>query len=108
MLLIKNGHIKTMVSEDIVNGCVLIGDDGKILAVGKNLSAEDAQVIDAAGRLVTPDVWMPTAILGWTIRLWAGKAGIIMRSPILSLPRCGPSTPSIPWMKPLKRPSVAV
>ena len=54
MLLIKNGHIKTMVSEDIVNGCVLIGDDGKILAVGKDLIAENAQVIDAAGRLVTP------------------------------------------------------
>ena len=55
MLLIKNGHIKPMVGAEIENGCVLIGDDGKIVAVGENLTApEDAQVIDAGGRLVTP------------------------------------------------------
>ena len=34
MLLIKNGYIKTMAGEDIDGGSVLIGDDGKILAVG--------------------------------------------------------------------------
>ncbi len=55
MLLIKNGYIKPMVGADIENGCVLIGDDGKIVAVGKDLSADDnATVIDAEGRLVTP------------------------------------------------------
>ena len=55
MLLIKNGYIKTMVSDDIPNGCVLIGDDGKILSVGENIAApEGAQIIDAEGRLVTP------------------------------------------------------
>ena len=55
MLLIKNGHIKPMVGTDIPKGCVLIGDDGKIQAVGENLAAPaDAQVIDAEGRLVTP------------------------------------------------------
>ncbi|MBQ9777771.1 MAG: amidohydrolase, partial [Clostridia bacterium] len=54
MLLIKNGHIKTMVGEDIENGCVLIGDDGKIAAVGRDITAEGATVIDAEGRLVTP------------------------------------------------------
>ena len=31
MLLIKNGYIKPIVGEDIHNGCVLIGDDAKIL-----------------------------------------------------------------------------
>lgn len=31
MLLIKNGHIKTMAGPDIPNGCVLIGDDGKLV-----------------------------------------------------------------------------
>lgn len=30
MLLIKNGHIKTMAEKELENGCVLIGDDGKI------------------------------------------------------------------------------
>ena len=39
MLLIKNCYIKTMAGPDLENGCVLIGDDGKILDV--------APVIDA-------------------------------------------------------------
>ncbi len=54
MILIKNGLIKTMAGADIENGCVLIGDNGKILEVGKDIVAENAQVIDAQGRLVTP------------------------------------------------------
>ena len=54
MLLIKNGYVKTMAGADIPNGCVLIGDDGKIVAVGENLDAPNATVIDAQGRLVTP------------------------------------------------------
>lgn len=55
MLFIKNGYIKTMVGDDIPCGSVLIGDDGKIAAVGADISApEGAQVIDAEGRLVTP------------------------------------------------------
>ena len=55
MLLIKNGYIKTMAGADIENGCVLIGADGKIIAVGKDLTAPaEATVIDAGGRLVTP------------------------------------------------------
>ena len=54
MLLIKNGYVKTMAGEDLENGCVLIGDDGKIIAVGKDIAAENAIVIDAEGRLVTP------------------------------------------------------
>ena len=55
MLLIYNGHIKPMAGPELENGCVLIGDDGKITAVGENLTAPaGAQVIDAQGRLVTP------------------------------------------------------
>ena len=55
MLFIKNGYVKTMVGEDIENGCLLIGDDGKIAAVGKDLVApESAEIIDAMGKLVTP------------------------------------------------------
>ena len=54
MLLIKNGHIKTMAGPDIAQGCILI-EDGKIVAVGEHLQApENAQIIDAGGRLVTP------------------------------------------------------
>lgn len=55
MLLIQNGHIKTMAGLELENGQVLIGNDGKILEVGQCLNApEEAQVIDAQGRLVTP------------------------------------------------------
>ena len=55
MLLIKNGYIKTMAGDDIPAGSVLIGDDGKIVAVAQEIATpEGAQVIDAEGRLVTP------------------------------------------------------
>ena len=55
MLFIKNGHIMTMAGREFTNGSVLIGDDGKITAVGEALEApEGALVIDAQGRLVTP------------------------------------------------------
>ena len=54
MLLIKNGYVKTMTGEEYENGCVLIGDDGKIAAVGTDICADGAEVIDAQGRLVTP------------------------------------------------------
>ena len=55
MLLIKNGYVKTMDGPDIPGGSVLIGDDGKIDAVGKILEyPEDTRILDAEGRLVTP------------------------------------------------------
>ena len=55
MLLIKNGYVKTMVSPDLDGGDVLLGDDGKIVAVGMDLTVpEGAEILDAEGRLVTP------------------------------------------------------
>jgi len=55
MILIKNGYVKPMVGDDIPGGCVLVGNDGKIAAVGKDLTApRDVEIIDAEGRLVTP------------------------------------------------------
>ncbi|MBQ4043258.1 MAG: amidohydrolase, partial [Clostridia bacterium] len=55
MLLIKNGTVKTMAGPDLENGCVLIGDDGKIIAVRTEIDApEGAEILDAGGRLVTP------------------------------------------------------
>ena len=55
MLLIKNGYIKTMAGDDIENGYVLIGDDGKIVSVGDHIEESDEMtVINAEGRLVTP------------------------------------------------------
>ena len=55
MLLIKNGHIKTMAGSELENGAVLIGDDGKIAQVGETIDIpEGCTVIDAQGHLVTP------------------------------------------------------
>ena len=55
MLLIQNAYIKTMAGADIPCGCLLIDDAGKIAAVGEHLPVpENATVIDAQGRLVTP------------------------------------------------------
>ena len=53
MLLIKNGHIKTMTDADLPRGSVLIGDDGKIIKIGARISAPaGCEVID---------VWDPPA-----------------------------------------------
>lgn len=55
MILIKNAYIKPMVGDDIENGSILLGDDGKITAIGADIEApEGAEVIDAEGKLVTP------------------------------------------------------
>ncbi len=54
MLLIKNAKVYTMAGEPIENGCVLV-EDGKIKEVGTDLVAPlDAQVIDAAGKMLFP------------------------------------------------------
>ena len=55
MTLIINGYIKTMTGEDIKSGSILIGDDGKIVAIGASVEApEGCDVIDAENKLVTP------------------------------------------------------
>ena len=55
MLLIKNGHIKTMAGVEYENGCILINDEGKIHSVSACIEAEEGwDVIDAEGKLVTP------------------------------------------------------
>ncbi len=55
MLLIKNGHIKPMVGPELLCGCILIGDDGKIQAIAPHLEApEGCEILDSEGRLITP------------------------------------------------------
>lgn len=55
MIFIKNARIKPIVGEEIANGCILTDDNGKIAAIGQDITAsEGAQIIDAEGRLVTP------------------------------------------------------
>ena len=53
MIFIQNGHIKTMAGADLENGCILLDDNGKIAAVGAELTAPaGAQIIDAGGKLI--------------------------------------------------------
>ena len=55
MLLIKNGHIKPIVGNELENGCVLIDDNGKIASVAPLIDPPaGTTIIDAEGRLVTP------------------------------------------------------
>ena len=85
MLLIKNAHIKTMVGDDIENGYILIGDDGKILDVGtKTTESADMSVIDAGGRLVTPgcvDAHCHIGMFNSAMR-WEGSDGNESSDPI--------------------------
>ena len=54
MIALTNGTIYTMEEEIIAQGTILI-DNGKIAAVGANIEIPaDAQVIDVAGRMITP------------------------------------------------------
>ena len=65
MLIIKNAYIKTMAGEDIENGSILVGDDGRIAAIGASVDVPaDAEIIDAEGRLVTPGLIDAHAHLG--------------------------------------------
>jgi imidazolonepropionase-like amidohydrolase len=51
--LIRNATVLTGTGERI-DGADVLMREGKVVAVGKNLQAGDAQVIDASGRWVTP------------------------------------------------------
>ena len=85
MILIKNGYIKPMSGRDIDNGCVLIGDDGKIAAVGKNVTSDaNTLVIDAGGKLVTPGCVEAHCHLGVhnTAMRWEGADYNEMTDPI--------------------------
>lgn len=76
MILIKNAYIKTMAGDDIQNGAILIGDDGKLAAISTELNALDGdEVIDAEGRLVTPGLVEAHCHIGGSEPLigWAGS-----------------------------------
>ena len=61
MICIKNGTLHTAVSKETFIADILI-DGGKIVKIGKGLSADGAEVIDATGLQVYPGFVRPTAI----------------------------------------------
>ena len=55
-ILIRNATVLTVTKGTVPNGSVLI-QDGKIAAIGKNVSAPaDATVVDATGKYLTPGI----------------------------------------------------
>ena len=56
MLLIRNGKLFTMEGENFLDGADVLIQAGKIAAVGRNLSAPGAKVIDATGQYVMPGI----------------------------------------------------
>ena len=89
MLLIKNGHIKPIIGQELENGSILIDDQGKIAAIGTDIPApENAAVMDAGGRLVTPAAWKRIVIWACTPLPCVGKVQSIMKKAIPLRPRC--------------------
>ena len=100
MLLIRGGKIKPITGDEIENGELLIGDDGKIAAIGSKVNApEGVEVLDASGCLVTPGFIDAHCHIG--IDEYAGKATPPTSSRGPSRPSCGPSTASTPAARPL-------
>jgi len=54
-ILIKNGRVVDP-SQNLDKVCDLLVEDGKIAAIGENLSAEGAEVYDATDKVVTPGI----------------------------------------------------
>ena len=54
MLILKNGNVKTMVSDDFIGDVAV--ENGKIIAVGENLDFPNAEIIDVAGMTVMPGI----------------------------------------------------
>ncbi len=54
MLLIKNATVYTMEEDAARENCDILLKDGKIAEIGCSLSADGAEVIDAAGMVATP------------------------------------------------------
>lgn len=55
-VLLKNGTVWTNEKEGILQNADVLLENGKIKAVGRNLSAGNAKVIDATGKHITPGI----------------------------------------------------
>ena len=53
MYVIRNATLYTMDEKGVIQADICL-KDGKIAAIGKDMPAEGAEVIDAAGKIITP------------------------------------------------------
>jgi hypothetical protein len=65
-LLIDNATVHTMGDRGVLENTDILIRDGVVIAIGENLSAPDAQRIDAAGRPVTPSLFAGITSIGLT------------------------------------------
>jgi len=102
MLAIINGKVYTVTNGTIEEGVILI-DGGKIKAVGKDVKIpEDAEVIDAKGKTITPgliDAHSHLAVFGEP-SVWANADGNEMSDPVTpqirGIDSLNPQDPAIP------------
>jgi imidazolonepropionase-like amidohydrolase len=102
MLAIKGGKIYT-VTGDVIDGGVILIENGKITAVGKDVPIPDgAEVIDATGKVVTPgliDSHSHLAVFGEP-SVWANADGNETSDPITAhirgIDSLNPQDPAIP------------
>lgn len=83
MILIKNARILTMEENDYESGCILI-DNGRIVRIADEIEEKDAEIIDAAGYIVTPGLIDAHSHLGmWEDAIdFEGADGNEMTDPI--------------------------
>lgn len=74
MILLKNGLLHTAVTSEPFISDILVGDDGKIHEIAPSICAENAEVLDVAGRDVYPGFVDAHCHIG-LYALGAGAAG---------------------------------
>lgn len=65
MLLIRNGNLH-LPGGEVLAKCDLLSQEGRIVRIGRGLSAPDARTLDAAGKEVLPGFILPVTSVGLT------------------------------------------
>ena len=62
-ILIKNATVVTSSNSGVINETDILIRDGIISSIGRDISSEDAFIIEASGRIVTPALLAPATNL---------------------------------------------
>ena len=63
-ILIKNATVVTSSNSGVINEADILIRDGIISSIGRDISSEDALIIEANGRIITPGLMAPATNLG--------------------------------------------
>ncbi|MEF9984071.1 MAG: amidohydrolase family protein [Oscillospiraceae bacterium] len=86
MLVIKHAKVFTATSDEFIDDCDILIDDGKIKEIGRNISVDNREVLDASGLVVLPGLV--------DAHSHVGGFGVSRTSPDLN-EMTSPSTPSV-------------